>query len=132
MIVLADMTTRSKRQLGHAKLVLSINFREEAADRRLELDLRNQALGIDPHRAASCLRGRFAGPCYQRQKRQRADSLENIAPHVFVAGHGNLLVWAHPLAVFGLWAPHPRRLVQELDYLACPGRAKLATSTLAA
>src|SRR6058998_3860643 len=68
MIVLADMTTRSKRQLGHAKLVLSINFREEAADRRLELDLRNQALGIDPHRAASCLRGRFAGPCYQRQK----------------------------------------------------------------
>src|SRR6266508_2067599 len=67
MIVLADMTARGKRQLGDAKLVFSIDFSEEATERRLELNLRNQALGIDLHRTAASLRRRLAGPCYQRQ-----------------------------------------------------------------
>src|SRR5262245_1173902 len=34
MIVLTDMTARSKRQFGDAKLVLAVDFGEEAAQRR--------------------------------------------------------------------------------------------------
>src|SRR5947209_1747424 len=101
MIVLADMTAGSKCQLGDAKLVFSIDLGEEAPERRLELDLRNQALGIDLHRTGACLRRRFAGPRHQRQERQSGESLKNVAPDVFVTGHANLLLRAHRWWIMG-------------------------------
>src|SRR5262245_61229067 len=53
VIVLADIAARSECQLRDAQLVLSIDLSEKAAERRLEFNLRNQALGIDLDRTAA-------------------------------------------------------------------------------
>src|SRR5262249_25016563 len=95
MIVFADMAARRQRQLGHPQLILAVDLLEEPGNRRLELDLGNEPLGIDPHRAASGLRSGFVRSQGQGHQRQGRERLENIAPDMLVTGHEHLLWSAH-------------------------------------
>src|SRR4051812_37495835 len=92
MIMLAHLTPRSKRELGNPELVLSVNLSEEAGERRLKLDLRNQAFRIDLYRAAWGLSYRFIRRHRQGDPRQRREHLQDVSPILFVAGHKDLLL----------------------------------------
>src|SRR5262245_21766208 len=87
VIVLAHMPTRRESQFGDAQLVLPIDLLEEALERRLEPDLRHQALGIDLHRAHAHLRARRSGLREQRHEWNGRDRLKNVAPDRFIVRH---------------------------------------------
>jgi hypothetical protein len=90
MIVLADISTGGQCQLGDAKLVLSVDLLEEPLERRLELDLCDQAFGIDLDRAYAHLRARFVRVREQRHERHRCKGLKNVAS---VRHDGSPVAW---------------------------------------
>ena len=75
MVVFADVPARRERQFRDPKLIFSVEIGEESSERRFELDLCDQAFGVDFHWTASRLRGSLACLCKQRNERQGCEAM---------------------------------------------------------
>src|SRR5262245_10631983 len=69
VVVFAHVPAGRERQFRDPKLIFFVEIGEKSGERRFELDLGDQALGVDLHWTASRLRGSLA--CFGKQCNER-------------------------------------------------------------
>src|SRR5262245_25646703 len=66
MVVFAHVPAGRERQFRDSKLIFSVEISEKSGERRFELDLGDQAVGVNLHRTTGRLRGSLA--CLRKQR----------------------------------------------------------------
>jgi hypothetical protein len=92
VIVLAHISAGGERQLGDPELILSVDLLEEPLKGRFELDLGDQAFGINFDGAYAHLRTRFTRLCKQYHERSGCESQNNVASDRYIVCHVSVLL----------------------------------------